>query len=334
MATLPPGIIKHAADAEPGWQASLWRDLTFAVPFKGGNYSELSQGVRPATTLQNVSRTAGLYGSALDRPPNTKAFAHYQPNSQQYTFAWMPEWTLAWSTHLKSFTYLPGPPLAHWYLMGVHLGDSTWWHGSMMIFRQWFSNNLRLFLYTSVGWQSMAWPLPASAWTGQHTFSLQRSYDGYPYQCELHVDGASYGVRSIGSVVVAWPTINMGVTIGGQQAHPTTGPSAMYGRWDAVCAWTRKLSPEELQHWHMNPLGMFVQRRRRVPTPPLYVPPPEPERPCDWFDPRTGAPWQADSAGQDWQAPRAGSSWSDGRADKDWHDDKAGSGWFDPKRCS
>ncbi len=57
-------------------------------------------------------------------------------------------------------------------------------------------------------------------------------------------------------------------------------------------------------------------------------------RPCDWFDPRTGAPWAADSAGQDWHVPRAGSSWQDGQNGKDWHDDKAGSGWFDPKRCS
>lgn len=325
--------MKHREQVRPEWQG-LWRDLTFAVPYKGGNWDEVSEGIKPATQLQNVSMQAGLFGSSMYRAPNVKAFASYHPGSQQYTFTWMPAWTLAWSADFVGISYLPGSPNGWWHMLGIHLPGYNWFYGSMLVTRQWFSNIMRVYLYSSVGWQNMAWTLTTPEWAGHNTYSLTRSNPSLPYTLELHVNGVSKGTRTITGVMSSWPGINMGMIVGGHSDHPTVQPSAMYGRWEAVCAWTRVLDEYELQRWHANPLGMFIGRRRRYPTPPLYVPPPEPDRPCDWFDPRTGAPWAADSAGQDWQSPRAGSSWQDGQDGRDWHDDKAGSGWFDPKRCN
>lgn len=325
----------------------MWRDLVFAVPFKSMNYTQLAQRAVDPYRLQNMAHNAGTFGSAMDSVgADIKSFAHYRGGIRtniQFNLLHEDSWTIAWAQHpttldggghptgVTAWWWLSSAaddyytPLSSWYIMQPSL---TW--------------NLRLAMLVFEGgvgvWKHLSWPMGFEyiiTWKlSPHTWLL-RKYPGLK-EVELSIDGRILGTRTYtGDLIYPGaysdfpPHGNLGMCIGAGSANPAgIGPS-IKGRWDAVCTWKRCLDDDDVQKWHGNPLNMFTPARRRMPTPPLEVVlPPEPGRPCDWFDPRTGLPWLDDSTGEDWQAARAGSDWYDAAAAQGWLQSNGGQAWL------
>jgi hypothetical protein len=330
MAGQLPGLAKRQAEVLPTYHG-LWRDLVFAVPFKNGNWMEVSQGIVIPFNLQNVGHVAGLFGSSMYRPVNVKAFAFYPGGvgvRSQYTFTRLDQWTLAWAAHPLG----SAPGITHYWLLSSLLNSAAPWYGSWQVYHPFLSNNINMRLWFPTGWQIMGWNAAsqiggAKLRAGTHTFTI-RKLPGVR-TCEMHVDGISLGTQSYSTDVGYSPFFNMSMTVGAYDHKVAAIPGSWEARWDAVCAWGRYLDDSELQQWHANPLAMFTPARRRVPTPSAAaVAPGPPERPCDWFDSRTGLPWHDAGAGQDWQDVRPGSGWYDEAAAQGWLQEKAGQSWL------
>jgi hypothetical protein len=214
-------------------------------------------------------------------------------------------------------------------MMASHKSNAVFGVGSFIIMRPWLSNTIRLRIQTHLGWENLNWVNTMDT-ERRYAFTIRSISRG---RYELIVNNTSHGERATAGVIGYIAGQEQGLCIGQNAANPTGNAGAIKGRYHAVCMWDRTLSYSEVTRWQTNPLGMFTPSRRRMPTPPLYVPPTPPPS-CDWFDPRTGEPWQNAQAAQDWHQARAGSSWQDGAADEGWYDDTPSGNWFDDKECS